>query len=92
MAEIDGTLSDDRRVRTRIARIDQPKAISGVLGDPPPPGRASRDWDLAAGHLAQHQATFGIDDGFGPRPGYLDDSAYCQSRDKFYCSKVPSSD
>lgn len=80
VAAIDDRVSGDLRVRTRVARLEQPKAITGALGDRPPPGPASRNWDLAAGHLAQHQATFGIDDGFGPRSGHLDDSAYCQSR------------
>jgi hypothetical protein len=79
VAAIDGRLSDDLRVRTRVARLDQPKAITRSLGDRPPPGPASRNWDRAAGRLAQHQAAFDIDDGFGPRPGYLDDGAYCQS-------------
>ena len=80
VAEIDDRLANDSRVRSRIARLEQPKAITRALGDRPPPGPASRDWDLAAGRLAQHQAAFDIGDGFGPRPGHLDDNAYSQSR------------
>jgi conjugative relaxase-like TrwC/TraI family protein len=81
VAAIDHRLSNDSRVRSRIARLEQPKSITGAIGDRPPPGPASRDWDLAAGRLAQHQAAFDIDDGFGRQPGYLDHSAYSQSRD-----------
>ena len=79
VAAIDDRLSSDSRVRSRIARLEQPKAITAALGDRPPPGPASRDWDLAAGRLAQHKAAFGIDDGFGRQPGYLDDDAYSRS-------------
>jgi conjugative relaxase-like TrwC/TraI family protein len=80
VAEIDDRLSNDARVRSRIARLEQPRAITGALGDRPPPGPASRDWDLAAGRLAQHQAAFDIDDGFGRQPDYLDDNAFSRSR------------
>ena len=79
-AAIDERLSNDARVRSRIARLEQPTAITGALGDRPPPGPASRDWDLAAGRLAQHQAAFDLDDGFGLQPGYLDDNVYSRSR------------
>jgi hypothetical protein len=81
VAAIDDRLSNDSRVRSRIARLEQPKAITDALGDRPPAGPASREWDLAAGRLAQHQAAFDIDDGFGRRPSYLDDNAYSRSRE-----------
>jgi conjugative relaxase-like TrwC/TraI family protein len=79
VAAIDDRLSNDSRVRSRIARLEQPKAITGTLGDRPAPGPASRNWDLAAGRLAQHQAAFDIADGFGRQPGYLDDNVYSRS-------------
>ncbi len=80
VAAIDDRLSNDSRVRSRIARLEQPKCHHRSPRQRPPPGPASRDWEIAAGRLAQHQAAFDIDDGFGRQPGYLDDSAYCQSR------------
>ena len=77
---IDERLDHDFRIRTRITRLEQSDAIISTLGDRPAPGPAARNWDTAAGRLAQHQAAFDITDGLGPRPSYLDRNAYTESR------------
>ncbi len=77
--EIDARLDHDLRIRTRITRLEPPDAIVNTIGDRPAPGPAARQWDAAAGRLAQHQAAFDITDGLGRRPSYLDRSAYADS-------------
>jgi len=77
--QIDEWLSDDIGVRMRIARLEQPDTVTHILGDRPPIGPAARAWDLAAGHITQHQAAFGIDDGLGQRPAYRDKTVYAES-------------
>ena len=80
MEAIDGQLATDLRVRTRIQRLERPDAILNTLGDRPAPGPAARQWDTAAGRLAQYQAAFDITDGLGPRPRFLDSNAYTENR------------
>ncbi|HAM21429.1 MAG TPA: hypothetical protein DCQ04_04000, partial [Actinobacteria bacterium] len=77
---IDERLDHDLRVRTRITRLEPPDAIVNTIGDRPAPGPAARQWDAAAGRLAQHQAAFDISDGLGRRPRVLDRNAYSESR------------
>ena len=79
LGEIDERVERDLRIRTRITRAERPVAIVDVLGERPAPGPAARVWDAAAGRLAQHHAAFGIADGLGRRPSYLDRSAYAES-------------
>ena len=79
--EIDGRLDHDLRVRTRITRLEPPDAIVNTIGDRPAPGPAARQWDAAAGRLAQHQAAFDITDGLGRRPRALERNAYIASRE-----------
>ena len=77
---INERLDHDLRIRTRITRLERPGPIVKTLGDRPAPGPAARLWDTAAGRLAQHQAAFNITDGLGPRPSYLEQSVYTESR------------
>ena len=79
MDEIDARLERDLRIRTRITLAERPVAVVNLLGDRPRPGSAAREWDVAAGRLAQHQAAFDIAEGLGRRPSYLDQSAYADS-------------
>ncbi len=79
---IDEQIERDLRIRTRITRAERPAAVVDALGERPSPGPATRDWDVAAGRLAQHQAAFDITDGLGRRPGYFDRSAYAESHAK----------
>ena len=76
---IDGQIDRDLRIRTRITKTEQPTAVTELLGERPAPGPAARNWDLAAGRLAQHQAAYNITTGLGPRPNYLDHNPYTQS-------------
>jgi len=76
VADIDHDLTADRRVRTRIARLEQPDSITQTLGPRPTRGPAADHWDLAASHLHQHHAAFNINHGLGPQPRYLEHSAY----------------
>jgi hypothetical protein len=46
----------------------------------PRPAPAARQWDVAAGRLAQHQAVFDITDGLGRPPRALERNAYTESR------------
>ena len=82
-------LDHDLRIRTRITRLERPDAIVNTLGDRPAPGPAARQWDAAAGRLAQHQAAFNITDGLGPHPNVLDHSAYSRSRDDVVAAVEP---
>jgi len=77
---IDDRLDHDLRIRTRITRLEPPDAIANTIGERPAPGPAARQWDAAAGRLAQHQAAFDITDGLGRRPRFLEYSAYIKSR------------
>ena len=77
---INERLEHDLRVRTRITRLERPDAIVNTIGGRPAPGAAARQWDIAAGRIAQHQAAFDITDGLGRRPGVLDRSVYTESR------------
>ena len=79
LGTIEDQLTIDLRVRTSIARLDQPDAITDVLGHRPAPGASARTWDDAAGQLAQHQTAFSIAQGFGPHPRWDRDKAYAQS-------------
>ena len=76
---IDEQLSRDLHIRTRITKAERPTPVVDTLGERPAPGPAARDWDAAAGRLAQHQAAFEIAGGLGRRPGYFDRSAYAES-------------
>ena len=76
---IEDQLGRDLRIRTRITKAERSAPVVDTIGERPAPGPASRDWDAAAGRLAQHQAAFEITDGLGRRPSYLDRSAYAQS-------------
>ncbi|MCU1393489.1 MAG: conjugal transfer protein [Ilumatobacteraceae bacterium] len=62
IGDIDQRLDRDRRIRTRITRAERPAAVIDVLGERPMPGPRARDWDVAAGRLAQVQAAFGVMD------------------------------
>ncbi len=79
VCQIDEWLSDDIGVRMRVARLEQPDSITHVLGERPAIGPKARTWDLAAGHITQHQAAFGIDDGLGQRPTYGEHTVYAES-------------
>ena len=79
LGAIEDQLTIDLRVRTSIARLDQPDAITEVLGRRPSPGPSARTWDVAAGRLAQHQAAFNIAEGLGPHPRWDRDNAYKRS-------------
>lgn len=79
LGTIEPQLTIDLRVRTSIARLDQPDAIVNALGHRPAPGASTRTWDDAAGRLAQHQAAFNITEGFGGIPRWDRKSAYTQS-------------
>ena len=79
LGTIEDQLTIDLRVRTSIARLDQPDAITDVLGHRPAPGASARTWDDAAGQLAQHQTAFSIAEGIGPHPRWDRDNAYAQS-------------
>jgi hypothetical protein len=79
IAEVDDRLADDLRVRTRVARVEQPEAVVAVLGERPLPGTHGCEWDDAAGLLLQHQAAFGIADGIGHYPGSRAGRAYIES-------------
>jgi hypothetical protein len=76
---IDEQLARDLHIRTRITKAERPAPVVDTLGERPAPGPAARDWDAAAGRLAQHQAAFEIAAGLGSRPGYFDRSAYAES-------------
>ena len=78
---LDERLDHDLRIRTRITRLEPPDAIVNTIGDRPAPGPAARQWDAAAGRLAQHQAAFNITDGLGRRPKALERNAYVASRE-----------
>ena len=91
-AEI-GAIDDDRdhdfRIRTRVTRREQPEPIVAVLGVRPAHGHGARQWDLAAGELAQHQAAFDLVDVLGPQPPYHDRSAYADSHARVAQLLVP---
>ncbi len=78
---IDERLDHDLRVRTRITRLEPSDAIVNTIGERPAPGSAARQWDAAAGRLAQHQAAFDITDGLGRLPKALERNAYIASRE-----------
>jgi hypothetical protein len=82
IATIDDDLDHDLRTRTRVTRREQPTPIVAVLGVRPAHGQEARQWDLAAGELAQHQAAFNVVDGLGPRPHYDDRSPYAHNRER----------
>ena len=77
---IDKQIERDLRIRTRITKAECPRAVVDVLGERPAPGPAARNWDTAAGRLAQHQAAFDIAEGLGRRASYLDCGVYAESR------------
>jgi conjugative relaxase-like TrwC/TraI family protein len=79
VARIDERLAHDLRVRTRMARLEQPAAIVDTLGRRPRHAHEAHVWDRAGGQLRQHRAAFAIQEGIGPRPGHLDRSAYAES-------------
>ena len=81
VTEIDERLAHDQRVRTRIARLEQPAAIIDTLGPRPRGAKKAQAWDQAAGRVHQHQAAFDIRDGIGDWPGRYDRSAYGVSYD-----------
>ncbi len=79
LGTIEDRLAIDLRVRSSITRLEQPDAITNVLGRRPAPGPSARTWDNTAGRLAQHQAAFNIADGIGPHPRWDRDNAYKHS-------------
>jgi len=79
--QIDARLDHDLRIRTRIARLEPPQAIVDTIGGRPAPGPSARQWDAAAGRLAQHHAAFDIIDGLGRLPRALERNAYIASRE-----------
>jgi len=79
LGTIEAQLNVDLRARTSIARIHQPDAITGFLGQRPASGASARTWDDSAGRLAQHQAAFSVSEGIGPRPRWDQRSAYTDS-------------
>jgi len=81
---IDERLARDAHIRSRVARIEQPAGVVSVLGARPKPGPDSRAWDLAAGQIDQHRAAFGIEDGLGPHPTYMEPSAYKENWNHLY--------
>lgn len=82
IADIDDRLDHDLRVRTRVTRREQPNNVTAVLGPRPRQGHDARQWDAAAGRLAQHQAAFDLTNDLGPQPYYGDRSAYAHSHDQ----------
>ena len=60
VTEIDERLARNQRVRTRIARLEQPAAIVDTLGPRPRGAKKAHAWDQAAGLVHQHQAAFDI--------------------------------
>ena len=79
VADIDDQLVHDLRIRTRVTRREQPDRVITLLGPRPTRGQEAREWDRAAGDLAQHQAAFDVVDGVGPQPQYRHRSAYADS-------------
>ncbi len=79
VTDIDDRLAHDLRVRTRIARLEQPSSIVDMLGQRPRTSKEAAAWDRAAGALKQHQAAFDLDQGSGPAPDRLVRSAYSAS-------------
>ncbi|MAT05937.1 MAG: hypothetical protein CL424_12935 [Acidimicrobiaceae bacterium] len=67
IAEIDGRLTHDRRVRTRIARLEGPAAVIDTLGPRPRDVQTAQEWDQEAGRVHQHRAAFATPDDVGPR-------------------------
>lgn len=81
IGDLDDQIADDLRIRTRVTRREQPEAITAVLGSRPAIGQDGRQWDTAAGRLAQHQAAFNVGHGLGRRPDNMDRSAYRDSHE-----------
>ena len=79
LVAIEDQLATDLRVRSSIARLDQPDTITNTLGHRPTPGPSARTWDQTAGRLAQHQAAFNIAQGIGPHPRWDRNNAYKHS-------------
>lgn len=84
VAEIDGRLAHDLRVRTRIARLEQPITITATLGPRPRDAQEAGQWDQAAGRLHQHQAALETPGDVGPRSPSLDRTAYVPTRVGIY--------
>jgi len=80
VAEIDGRLGHDLRVRTRIARLVQPQVVIEALGQRPRSGREAAAWDSAAGRLSQQLATHGPAEGTDVLPGSPDGRALLSGR------------
>ncbi len=87
---IEHLLTLDLRVRVSIARLDQPDAITGVLGRRPAPRASARNWDDAAGRLAQHQAAFNIAEGIGPHPRWDRENAYQHGHQALAATTAPT--
>ncbi len=64
-----GRLQQDRSIRSRVMRLQQPEHITNTLGPRPIGGHPANTWDLAAGQLDQHHAAFQLADGLGPVRG-----------------------
>jgi len=65
LADIEDRLNDDRKLRSRTIRREGHGSSISTLGDRPGDGKPARAWDVAAGQLDQHQATYGLSKGVG---------------------------
>ena len=90
LGTIEDRLAIDLRVRSSIARLGQPDAITNVLGRRPAPGPSAQTWDDTAGRLAQHQAAFNIAEGIGSHPRWDRDSAYKRSHQALAATIAPT--
>ena len=77
---INEQLNHDLRIRTRITRLEPPDTIINTIGMRPAPGPAARQWDTAAGRLAQHQTAYNITNGIGHQPKTFERNAYTTNR------------
>jgi len=65
---ISGELDTDRRIRARQQRHEPSQAVISQLGHRPTNSEAAKQWDIAAGHVDQHQTAHGITQGLGVNP------------------------
>ena len=79
IGDLDDRIDHDLRIRTRVARREQPESIIAVLGPRAAIGQDTRSWDTAAGRLAQHQAAFNLDDGLWAQSSLLHPPVFAAS-------------